>query len=190
MKNLDGGDSGVDSLSSYRRGQGKQWVRPPEGGQLAGRRRRDCLESGLDPVTIVVQVFRPFQVSRVEPPSFDEFLKTILRSGLFNAAEFEAVRQAAPADALTDAKSLANYLVRIGKLSRFQASKLLEGVTLGLVLGSFHVLAPIGKGGMGAVYLARDSRTQRLIALKVLPPKRAKAQERLLIRFRREMEIS
>lgn len=120
----------------------------------------------------------------------DEFVKTILRSGLFATAEFEAVRQSAPADALTDPKGLANYLVRTGKLSRFQASKLLEGVTLGLVLGPFHVLAPIGKGGMGAVYLARDSRTQGLVALKVLPPKRAKAQERLLIRFRREMEIS
>jgi eukaryotic-like serine/threonine-protein kinase len=132
----------------------------------------------------------PRQVSRVESPGYDEFVKTILRSGLFAAPEFASIRQSVPADVAADPTSLANYLVRIGKLSRFQASKLLEGVTLGLVLGAYHVLAPIGKGGMGAVYLARDSRTGGLVALKVLPPKRAKSRERLLMRFRREMEIS
>jgi serine/threonine protein kinase len=126
----------------------------------------------------------------VEQQTFEGFLKTVVRSGLVPAADFQTIRGSAPVDACADARSLANYLVKIGKLSRFQAAKLLEGVTLGLVLGPFHVLAPIGKGGMGAVYLARDSRNQTLVAVKVLPPKRAKAQERLLARFRREMEIS
>lgn len=126
----------------------------------------------------------------MEQQTFEGFLKTVVRSGLIAAPDFQTIREAAPVEACADAKSLANYLVRIGKLSRFQAAKLLEGVTLGLVLGPFHVLAPIGKGGMGAVYLARDIRNQTLIAVKVLPPKRAKAQERLLVRFRREMELS
>jgi serine/threonine protein kinase len=43
---------------------------------------------------------------------------------------------------------------------------------------------------MGTVYLARDSRSPKLLALKVLPPKRARREERLLARFRREMEMS
>jgi serine/threonine protein kinase len=49
---------------------------------------------------------------------------------------------------------------------------------------------------MGSVYLARDiernsrnSMTPSLVAVKVLPPKRAKAEERTLARFRREMEM-
>src|SRR5262249_55301715 len=120
----------------------------------------------------------------------ENFLKTVVRSGLFTAEQLQAMRDSAPVDALADAKSLANYLVKSGKLSRFQAAKLLEGVTLGLVLGPFTVLAPIGKGGMGQVYLGRDGRSGSLVAIKVLPPKRAKAQERLVARFRREMEIS
>jgi serine/threonine protein kinase len=37
--------------------------------------------------------------------------------------------------------------------------------------------------------LARDSRSQNLLALKVLPPKRAREEERVLARFRREMEM-
>src|SRR5262249_46837178 len=59
----------------------------------------------------------------------------------------------------------------------------------GLVLGPFQILAPIGKGGMGTVYLARDVRSEQLQALKVLTPKKARESERLLARFRREMEM-
>jgi serine/threonine protein kinase len=126
----------------------------------------------------------------VEQLSFDSFLKTVVRSGLFTPEQMQVLSDSAPSDAVADAKNLASYLVKSGKLSRFQAAKLLEGVTLGLVLGPFHVLAPIGKGGMGQVYLGRDNRNGSLVAIKVLPPKRAKAQERLVARFRREMEIS
>src|SRR5205085_8079694 len=48
----------------------------------------------------------------------------------------------------------------------------------------------IGRGGMGAVYLAVDYRTGQHVAIKVLPPKRARAEERYLVRFQREMEMS
>ena len=42
---------------------------------------------------------------------------------------------------------------------------------------------------MSTVYLARDHRTDQLVALKVLPPKKARREARLLARFRREMVI-
>jgi len=124
-----------------------------------------------------------------QPLTVEGFLKTVLRSGLLSSPQLQVALQPVPPERLADAKFLANHLVKTGKLSRFQANKLLQGVIKGLVLGPFHMLAPIGKGGMGAVYLARDSRNQQLVAVKALPPKRAKAEERLLARFRREMEI-
>jgi eukaryotic-like serine/threonine-protein kinase len=122
-------------------------------------------------------------------PAVDDFLKTVLRSGLLDRGQLQESLRTVPRDQREDPEALAEHLVRAGKLSRFQARKILQGAARGLVLGPFQVLAPIGRGGMGTVYLARDSRGGQLLALKVLPPKRAREEERLLKRFQREMEM-
>ncbi len=40
----------------------------------------------------------------------------------------------------------------------------------GTRLGPYEIVAPIGAGGMGEVYRARDTRLERSVAIKVLPP--------------------
>jgi len=55
----------------------------------------------------------------------------------------------------------------------------------GARLGPYEILAAIGAGGMGEVYKARDTRLDRSVAIKVLPPGAADDPERLR-RFERE----
>jgi serine/threonine-protein kinase len=55
-------------------------------------------------------------------------------------------------------------------------------------LGHYEILAPIGAGGMGEVYRARDGKLKRDVALKVLPEAFARDAERMA-RFQREAEV-
>jgi serine/threonine protein kinase len=55
----------------------------------------------------------------------------------------------------------------------------------GTRLGPYEVVSPIGAGGMGEVYRARDTRLGRIVALKILPEEFAH-NEKLKTRFGRE----
>ncbi|MBI4906853.1 MAG: protein kinase [Acidobacteria bacterium] len=58
-------------------------------------------------------------------------------------------------------------------------------LTAGDKLGPYEIVAPIGAGGMGEVYKARDTRLDRTVAIKVLPAHIAQREE-LRARFERE----
>jgi WD40 repeat protein len=58
----------------------------------------------------------------------------------------------------------------------------------GIRLGPYLVLAPLGEGGMGEVWKARDTRLDREVAVKVLSPAFANAPDRVL-RFAREARL-
>src|SRR5215471_16406233 len=57
-------------------------------------------------------------------------------------------------------------------------------ISAGDKLGPYEILAPLGKGGMGEVYRARDTRLHRHVAIKVLP--QAFETEAARQRFQRE----
>ena len=56
---------------------------------------------------------------------------------------------------------------------------------VGQNLAHYKILEKIGSGGMGAVYLAKDTKLDRNVALKILPPELAENEERRS-RFTRE----
>src|SRR6266851_9647592 len=58
-------------------------------------------------------------------------------------------------------------------------------MTSGTRLGPYEIVSPIGAGGMGEVYKARDTRLERIVAIKVLPPHLA-ADPEFRERFDRE----
>src|SRR3984957_6068820 len=61
-------------------------------------------------------------------------------------------------------------------------------LTAGTRVGPYEILAPIGAGGMGEVYRARDTKLDRDVAIKVLPAAFAQDPERLA-RFEREAKV-
>ena len=60
-------------------------------------------------------------------------------------------------------------------------------LSAGTRLGPYEILAPIGAGGMGEVYRARDERLKRDVAIKVLPPSFSQDADRLR-RFEQEAQ--
>jgi serine/threonine protein kinase/Flp pilus assembly protein TadD len=62
-------------------------------------------------------------------------------------------------------------------------------IAAGTRLGRYEIRSPIGKGGMGEVYLARDTQLDRTVALKLLPPDVASDQQRMN-RFVREAKAT
>jgi Tol biopolymer transport system component len=61
-------------------------------------------------------------------------------------------------------------------------------LTTGARIGQYEVLGPLGAGGMGEVYRARDAKLNRDVAIKVLPDLFNSDPERLA-RFRREAQV-
>ena len=61
-------------------------------------------------------------------------------------------------------------------------------LTSGTKLGPYEIQSPLGAGGMGEVYRARDTKLDRDVAIKVLPAALAQDPERLA-RFEREAKV-
>ena len=75
-----------------------------------------------------------------------------------------------------------------GCLTPWQAHQLLAGRSTGYMVDRYRLLDLIGQGGMGRVYLARDTRLDRLVALKILSPERL-SNPRAVSRFHREARV-
>jgi Tol biopolymer transport system component len=58
----------------------------------------------------------------------------------------------------------------------------------GTKLGPYEILAPLGAGGMGEVYRARDAKLSRDVALKIISPEFAHDEQRMA-RFQREAQV-
>ena len=121
----------------------------------------------------------------------DQFVADLERTGLIEPADLERARAglAGGSDG-DDPAGLARVLIDRGKLTPYQARKVLAGATRGFVLGGYVIRRPLGEGGMGKVYLATHRDRGGRVAIKVLPPRKALEEEQALRRFRREMDLS
>ena len=65
---------------------------------------------------------------------------------------------------------------------------LIDGRAIGTQIGVFRIDSLLGVGGMGEVYRARDTKLNRDVAIKILPPAFASDPDRLA-RFKREAQV-
>ena len=61
-------------------------------------------------------------------------------------------------------------------------------LSAGTHLGQYEIISPLGAGGMGEVYRARDTKLGRSVAIKVLPEAVATHPDRIA-RFEREAKV-
>src|SRR5262249_10180904 len=64
----------------------------------------------------------------------------------------------------------------------------LSMLTIGTRIGVYEIVAPLGAGGMGEVFRARDTKLRREVAIKILPEVFAADPDRVS-RFQREAEL-
>src|SRR5262245_47642598 len=78
------------------------------------------------------------------------FIDNVVESGLIDREELtRALEDLPPTDR---AKLVARHLVEKGRLTKFQAEKLLSGRTDGFIIRQYRILEELGRGGMGRVY--------------------------------------
>jgi len=121
-------------------------------------------------------------------PPMAEFLRDLAASGVLGVDAAAQELSAAPAALRGDAEGFLNRLVARGTVTHFQAERLARRQTAGLTVGPYTLLTPLGRGGVGVVYLA-SAADGKLVALKILPPSRVRAEPRALERFRREYAL-
>lgn len=120
----------------------------------------------------------------------DDFVENLIKTGLVSSREIaEAQRAVGPEPEPGGAVGLAQTLIDRGLLTSYQARKILAGATRGFLLDGYRLLRPLGKGGMGQVFLASAPDGGR-VAVKVLPPRKAVEEENALKRFHRERDLS
>src|SRR5881296_2647715 len=61
-------------------------------------------------------------------------------------------------------------------------------IPVGTLLGSHQIMGILGRGGMGEVYRARDTKLKREVAIKILPEEFSRDPDRVA-RFQREAEV-
>jgi serine/threonine protein kinase len=98
------------------------------------------------------------------------FVWDLRRSGLIDRGPLDQiVGEFLRKNPRAEAPALAEYLVEQGTLTAFQAERILNGKSQGLVLGPYVLLDAIGSGSMGQVYKANSKNDNNQYAVKVLP---------------------
>ncbi len=98
------------------------------------------------------------------------FVWDLQRSGLIDRGQLDqVVGEFLKHNPRAEPYALAQYLISQDILSEYQADRILNGKTQGLVLGPYVLIDSIGAGSMGQVYQSMSRTDNQFYAVKVLP---------------------
>src|SRR5262245_39760231 len=123
-------------------------------------------------------------MAAIAPPSSAELLDLIRRSNILPADRLRALPDAT--ELPPEPTKAATVLLQKGFITKFQATQLLAGRHKGFRIGQYVIQDILGRGGMGAVYLAEHLELHRKVAVKILAPGKGEDQKLALERFLRE----
>src|SRR5262245_62031956 len=103
-------------------------------------------------------------------PANQTLCNWLREQGLLSAAQADELRSRVAS--FPDATALLKYLVQRDWLTTYQANQLALGRGDDLLMGPFRLLDPIGEGAAGQVFRARQVRTGRIVALKIIHKQR------------------
>lgn len=123
-------------------------------------------------------------------PAIESFLDTVQRSGVIPTAQMKRLLHEflEPGTSFDSSLKIADELVARKVLTRWQVDELLCGKNKGFLLGPYCILKPLGRGGMGTVYLAEHRVMRRHCAIKVLPTEYLSKEPSFLDRFHLEAQ--
>ncbi|VTS04268.1 serine/threonine-protein kinase [Tuwongella immobilis] len=113
------------------------------------------------------------------------FLDCLQQSRLLTADQWGRAKQLSA----QSARQLADALIQLGWITRYQAERLLHGKTNGFFLEQYRILEPLGKGGMGRVFRARHETMRRIVALKIVSSELTRTKHARQV-FEREVQAS
>ena len=121
------------------------------------------------------------------PVALETFLSQLSSSGIVPEEKLKVV--VSKKAGFADGEALARDMIKSRLLTKYQAEQILGVRGKSLTMGKYQILEKIGAGGMGQVYKAFHSNTERIVAIKVILGK-GKIEPEVVKRFEREVKAA